>query len=241
MQTVGLGKSCRFLLGAACLLLGGCASVDPEFADPHDPYEDFNRAVFRFNTSLDEAVLRPVGQGYNAVVPEPVNRGVSNFFNNLGDAGSAVNNLLQFKVERSASDVGRVFVNTLFGLGGLVDVATEMNLPRHAEDFGQTLGTWGVASGPYLVLPLLGPSSGRDAVGTVVDWFTDPVAYVESDTSLWGLNSLNLIDTRADLEAASRVLDQGAVDPYAFVRDAYLQKRENAVYDGNPPALLLIE
>lgn len=235
METLVSKKLLQSSLLAAALTLTGCATTDPEFADPRDPYEDFNRAVFSFNTALDEAILRPIGRGYNAIVPEPVNQGVSNFFNNIDDVTSAVNNLLQFKVERALSDVSRVAINTTIGVGGLFDVATNLDLPRYDEDFGQTLGTWGVASGPYVVLPILGPSSGRDTVGTVVDWFTDPITYLEDDTLRWSLRGLDLVDTRADLESASRVLDQAAIDPYSFVRDAYLQKRESAVYDGNPP------
>jgi phospholipid-binding lipoprotein MlaA len=153
----------------------------------------------------------------------------------LGDITSAINNLLQFKVGRAFSDLGRVAINTTIGIGGLFDVASNMNLPRYGEDFGQTLGAWGVASGPYLVLPIIGPSSLRDSVGVVADWFTDPVTYVQDDTLRWSLRGLDLVDTRADMLNASRVLDQAALDPYSFVRDAYLQKRRNEVYDGNPP------
>lgn len=227
------GVTTRSMLVAVLLFLGGCATVDPEFADPRDPWEGFNRAMYSFNDMLDRAAIKPLAQGYNAIVPAPVNKGVSNFFSNLGDVTSAINNLLQFKVERAVSDLGRVVVNTTIGVGGLFDVASNMDLPKYGEDFGQTLGTWGAASGPYLVLPLIGPSSGRDAVGVVVDWFTDPVTYVEDDTARWGLRGLDLVDTRADLLNASRVVDQAALDPYAFVRDAYLQRRNSAVHDGN--------
>jgi len=227
------GVTTRSMLVAALLFLGGCATVDPEFADPRDPWEGFNRSMYSFNDMLDRAAIKPLAQGYNAIVPAPVNKGVSNFFSNLDDVTSAINNLLQFKVERAVSDLGRVVVNTTIGVGGLFDVASNMDLPKYGEDFGQTLGTWGAASGPYLVLPLIGSSSGRDAVGVVVDWFTDPVNYVEDDTVRWGLHGLDLVDTRADLLNASRVVEQAALDPYAFVRDAYLQRRNSAVYDGN--------
>lgn len=223
------------VLMAILLFLGGCATVDPEFADPRDPWEGFNRAVYSLNDALDKAIIKPLAKGYNVIVPTPVNKGVTNFFNNLADVTSAINNLLQFKVERAFSDIGRVVLNTTVGIGGLFDVASNMNLPRYGEDFGQTLGTWGVATGPYLVLPIIGPSSGRGAVGVVVDWFTDPVTYVEDDTVRWSLRGLDLVDTRADLLNASRVVDEAALDPYAFVRDAYLQRRLNEVHDGNPP------
>lgn len=220
---------------AAFIFLAGCATVDPEFADPRDPWEGFNRAIYSLNDTLDKAIIKPLAQGYNLIVPTPVNKGVTNFFNNLGDVTSAINNLLQFKMGRAISDIGRVAINTTIGIGGLFDVASNMDLPRYGEDFGQTLGTWGVATGPYLVLPLIGPSSGRGTVGVVVDWFTDPVTYLEDDTLRWSLRGLDLVDTRADLLNASRVVEEAALDPYAFVRDAYLQSRQNEVYDGNPP------
>ncbi len=236
MDKMGLfAHRARSLTLAGVLMLSGCATTDPDFADPRDPLEGLNRVVYSFNDMLDRVVIKPLAQGYNAVVPKPVNRGVTNFFNNIDDVTSAVNNLLQFKIGRALNDVGRVAVNTTLGIGGLLDVASNMDMPRYDEDFGQTLGTWGVASGPYIVLPLIGPTSGRDGVGLVVDWFTDPVNYIEDDTVRWSLRGLDLVDTRADLLNASRVVDQAALDPYAFVRDAYLQKRQDQVYDGNPP------
>lgn len=225
----------RATMLAAVVFVGGCATTDPDFADPRDPFEGYNRAMYSLNDTLDRALIKPLAQGYNLIVPAPVNKGVSNFFSNLGDITSAINNLLQFKVGRAFSDLGRVAINTTIGIGGLFDVASNMNLPRYGEDFGQTLGAWGVASGPYLVLPIIGPSSLRDSVGVVADWFTDPVTYVQDDTLRWSLRGLDLVDTRADMLNASRVLDQAALDPYSFVRDAYLQKRRNEVYDGNPP------
>lgn len=220
------------MLVAGLLFLGGCATVDPDFADPRDPWEGFNRAMYSFNDTLDRALIKPLAEGYNAVVPAPVDKGVTNFFGNLSDVTSAINNLLQFKVGRALSDLGRVAINTTIGIGGLFDVASNMDLPHYGEDFGQTLGSWGVASGPYIVLPVLGPSSGRDTVGVVVDWFTDPLTYVEDDTLRYSLRGLNLVDTRSDLLSASRVVDQAALDPYAFVRDAYLQSRKSEVLDG---------
>lgn len=220
------------LLGTM-LGLGGCAT-GPE-RDPRDPLEPLNRAVYSFNDLMDEVLLEPLARGYNYITPAPVNRGVSNFFNNLGDIRSALNNLLQFKIGRAFSDVGRVTINSTVGILGLMDVASNLNLPRYDEDFGQTLGAWGMGSGPYIVLPLLGPSSGRDTVGLVVDWFADPINYIEDDTVRYSVRGLNIVDTRADLLHASRVLSEAALDPYAFVRDAFLQRREDQVYDGNPP------
>ena len=217
------------------LLVTGCASVDPEFADPRDPYESYNRSMYAFNDALDSAILKPIGKGYNAIVPAPVNRGITNFFNNLEDLTSAVNNLLQLKVNRAFNDVSRVAINSTIGVLGFMDVASNMDLPRTDEDFGQTLGAWGAESGPYIVLPLLGPSSGRDAVGTVVDWFIDPIDYIEDDETRLIMRATKVVDKRADLLTASNVVEQAAIDPYAFVRDAYLQRRQNQVFDGNPP------
>ncbi len=235
ISPVRAGRMLRTLVLTGFVFLGGCATTDPDFADPRDPLEGFNRAMFSLNDLLDKALFKPLAQGYNLIVPSPVDKGVTNFFNNLEDVTSAINSLLQFKIGHAATDLARVAVNTTVGIGGLFDVATRLDLQRHEEDFGQTLGTWGVASGPYLVLPLLGPSTGRDAVGVVVDWFTDPLTYLEDDAVRWSLRGLDLVDTRSDLLNASRVVDQAALDPYAFVRDAYLQRRRSAVYDGNPP------
>ncbi len=221
------------VLVGATLGLAGCAT-GPD-ADPADPLEPYNRAAYSFNDLLDRAMLEPLAQGYNYVTPEPVNKSVANFSDNLRDIRSAINNLLQFKIGRAFSDVGRVGINSTIGILGLMDVASNMNLPSYKEDFGQTLGVWGFESGPFIVLPFLGPSTARDGVGLVVDWFTDPLNYIEDDTVAWGLRGLNIVDTRADLLNASRVVDQGALDPYAFIRDSYLQRRENQVYDGNPP------
>ncbi len=228
-------KGLLSVLAAAALASSGCATVDPDYRDPRDPFESFNRAMYRFNDGLDRAILKPIARGYVAITPAPVDRAVTNFFSNLDDVGSAANNLLQFKLNRAMSDVGRVLVNSTVGILGFVDVASNMNLPKYGEDFGQTLGAWGMGSGPYIVLPIVGPSSGRDLVGFVVDWYTDPITYIENDDIAWGLRGLRLIDRRADLLSASRILDQAALDPYVFVRDAYLQKRQSDVHDGNPP------
>lgn len=230
-------SSCRrmvlaLLLGLTLGLAGCATGVD---RDPRDPLEGFNRGMFSFNQLLDRAILKPLAGGYEYITPAPLNRGVTNFFNNLTDLTSALNNLLQFKIGRAFSDVGRVAVNSTLGILGLMDVASNMDLPRYNEDFGQTLGVWGMEIGPYLVLPIAGPSSTRDGIGFVVDWFTDPVYYVDSRAVSWGLRGLNLVDTRSDLMNASRVLDQAALDPYAFIRDGYIQRRQSLVYDGNPP------
>ena len=231
--TASLYRVALALLLGATIALAGCATGD--YRDPRDPLEPLNRATFSFNKMVDRAVLKPLAQGYEYIMPAPANKGVTNFFNNLDDIRSALNNLLQFKIGRAFSDVGRVAVNTTVGILGLIDVASNMNLPRYGEDFGQTLGVWGVGPGPYLVLPLLGPSSGRDSIGLVVDWYTDPITHINDDPWRWRLRGLNLVDTRAGLLNASRVLEEASLDPYAFIRDAYLQRRQSLVFDGNPP------
>ena len=217
------------------LLFSGCATVNEDYRDPRDPYEGFNRTMYNFNEGLDDYVLKPLGRGYKAITPVPVDNGITNFFANIGDVVSAVNNLLQFKLTRAASDVSRIAINTTLGLLGFVDVASNMNIPKYDEDFGQTLGYWGIDPGPYIVLPFFGPSSGRDAVGVVVDWYTDPVTYLDPDSHMWITKTIRYVDLRADLLGASNILEQAALDPYEFVRDAYMQKRQNDVFDGNPP------
>lgn len=220
-----------FLLCAT--LLGGCASIDSR--DPRDPLEPFNREVHAFNDDVDRKIARPVAEAYQRHVPQPVRTGVSNFFSNLDDVLVLANDLLQLKVGQAASDFLRLAVNTVFGFAGLIDVATPMGLPKHDEDFGQTLGYWGVGPGPYLVLPLLGPSTLRDSTGMVADWQGEPLAGVDDRGTQYTAIGLRAVDTRADLLQASRILDQAALDPYAFMRDAYLQRRRSQVYDGAPP------
>jgi phospholipid-binding lipoprotein MlaA len=231
----GLFMSRNLLLFVFITLLGGCATVDEAYRDPRDPYEGFNRAMYSFNENLDKVIFKPLAKGYKAITPVPVDNGITNFFSNIDDVVSAVNNLLQFKLTRAASDVGRVLVNSTVGLLGFIDVASNMNMPKYGEDFGQTLGSWGMAPGPYIVLPFFGPSNGRDAVGMVVDWYTDPVTYLEPESHMWMVKGLRLVDRRADLLGASRLLEQAALDPYEFSRDAFLQKRQYDIYDGNPP------
>ncbi len=219
-------------LCAATLVLSGCATG----RDPRDPLEPVNRAVYGFNEQVDKAVLKPVAQGYNKVVPPPVRGGVSSFFGNFGDVTTAVNNLLQLKVGRAANDAGRVLVNSTVGILGFFDVATRLGLEKHDEDFGQTLGVWGLPDGPYLVLPLLGPSTVRDSAGLVGDYFTDPEFWLltESPENWIGLTT-RVISTRAGLLEAEQMFDTAAIDRYSFLRDAYLQRRRNQLYDGNPP------
>lgn len=217
----------------AATLLAGCASTGgPE---PHDPWEKMNRGTFAFNDAVDRAVLKPAAEGYVRVVPGPAREGVSNFFGNLEDIGTSLNNFLQGKAAEGASDAGRFLVNSTLGVFGLWDVATPMGLEKHTEDFGQTLGWWGFMPGPYLVLPLLGPSTLRDAPARAVDpsWYYSD--YVDPEGLWWGLRGLDIVRTRADLLKAEKVLQEAALDRYSFVRDAWWQRRRSQVYDGRPP------
>ena len=222
----------RLLAALAFLLvLSGCATT----ADNPDPWEGLNRKTYAFNDAVDKAVLKPVAQGYQKVVPGPAREGVSNFFTNLEDVGTSLNNILQGKMREGLNDAGRVVVNSIFGVFGLWDVATPLGLEKHYEDFGQTLGWWGVESGPYLVIPLLGPSTARDGPAKLVDpqWYWPRL--LDNDTLYWSLWGLDKVRTRASLLQSESVLEAAALDRYTFIRDAWLQRRRNQVYDGNPP------
>jgi phospholipid-binding lipoprotein MlaA len=215
------------------LLLSACAT-GPN-ANPADPLEPFNRTMYQFNDGLDRAVLKPVATVYRDVTPSMIRRGIGNFFNNLEDVWSFVNNLLQLKGQAAGESLMRVNVNTLFGLGGIFDLATDLQIERHTEDFGQTLGHWGVGAGPYIVLPILGPSTLRDTVALPVDFKGDVVIQVDEVPTRNALVVLRAVNQRAELLKASTMLEEAALDRYTFLRDAYLQRRRNAVYDGNPP------
>ena len=217
--------------------LVGCASVPEGARDPRDPWQGYNRAMFRFNTDFDNAFLKPAAQAYQYITPEPVDEGITNFFRNIADATSAVNNVFQFKLSRAGSDVGRVFINTTVGVVGFFDVATNVGLPSYKEDFGQTLGYWGIGAGPYFVMPILGPSSVRDTVGFAGDVALDPFFSISKDKIYWGFVTLRVVDRRAGLLTAGELVDEAAIDRYAFIRDAYLQRRHTLVHDGNPPPL----
>ena len=218
----------------AIALLQGCAS-GPQ-ANPADPLGPFNRSVYRFNEGLDRAVLKPVATAYQNVTPSPVRTGVTNFFENLSDAWSFVNNVLQAKPAEAADTLFRFTTNTFWGLGGIFDVATELKIAKHKEDFGQTLGVWGLAPGPYLVLPLFGPSSARDSAGLLVDRQGSLLSQTDSSAARNSLTGLSLVDTRANLLEAGNLLDQAALDKYAFIRDAYLQRRQSLVGTGDAGA-----
>jgi phospholipid-binding lipoprotein MlaA len=223
----------KIVLLALAILAGGCASV--QNPDPRDPLESMNRAVYKFNDGFDRAIAKPVATAYKDVLPNPVRNGVRNFFSNIADLFIGVNNLLQGKPEEALTDWMRFAVNTTFGVVGIADWATDMGLEKHDEDFGQTFGRWGAGSGPYIVLPFLGPSDARDSVGTVFDLHFDPVGnhypVDERNTAI----ALRLTSQRADLLDAGRLLEQAALDKYLFLRDAYLQRRRSLIYDGRPP------
>jgi phospholipid-binding lipoprotein MlaA len=237
-------KQISILLIFGLSLLSGCTTLEGP-AEDHDPYESFNRSMYKFNDTLDQYALKPVAKGYNAVTPTPVKKGVSNFFSNLGDVVVIFNDLLQFKFGQFFSDSGRLLINSTIGIYGLIDWASDMGLEKHNEDFGQTLGTWGVTSGPYLVMPFFGPGSVRDTTGLVVDSnnFSPIQLEVHEGTPFPDRNSnvsfsltlINAVDRRAKLLKAERLLNLAALDPYIYIREAYLQRRYNQVHDGNPP------
>ncbi|MGR8933248.1 MAG: MlaA family lipoprotein [Gammaproteobacteria bacterium] len=223
----------------AALLLGGCAG-NPK--NPDDPFEGWNRGAQKFNDNLDEYVMKPVAKGYRWITPNFVDRGITNFFDNLGDIGVTINDFLQFKLVQGSSDAGRFLVNTIAGLGGLFDVATMIDLEKHDEDFDQTLGVWGVPMGPYIVLPFIGPSSPRGMGGLVGDALANPLTYtillpsqaVYTAASA-GLAVTDGIDTRADMLEAVDIASEAAIDRYDYFKNAYLQHREFLLYDGNVP------
>lgn len=228
-----LTKSVKSLaaLAVAATLSGGAIAGD----NPNDPAEGFNRAMFAVNEGLDMVIAKPLAQGYDYVAPLPVRAVVGNFFSNIGDLWIGVNSLLQGKPTDAASDWGRVLINTTVGIGGAFDVASEMGLDKHYEDFGQTMGVWGVGEGAYLFWPVIGPRTVRDTAGWVVDAYADPVWYYDDIPVRNTAVAIRYIDQRAALLPTDKIIEEGALDKYAYIRDAYLQHRRNAVYDGNPP------
>lgn len=222
------------------ILTTGCAStVD------RDPLQSLNRGVYKFNDVTDKMALQPIARTYRAVTPSPIRKGVNNFFSNLGMLTTILNDLLQFKFEHAFVDTGRFVINSTFGLAGFIDVASMDDIPKRNEDFGQTLGHWGVGNGPYLVLPFLGPSTLRDTTGFVVDSATsDPITYAHNKGEIRLHNQLRaaqFVDKRTELLNATDIIDDAALDPYAFTRDAYLQRRASMVQDGLVPQEFLDE
>ncbi|MBN4666795.1 VacJ family lipoprotein [Pandoraea nosoerga] len=218
------------VLAAGAMALAGCATVTNP--NPADPIEGFNRSMYTFNDKLDKAVMTPVAKGYRFVVPEPARDMVTNFFSNIGDVYNFANNLLQLEVTAAVQDLMRLTINTVFGVGGLVDFASPAGLPKHSQDFGVTLGKWGLPDGPYLVLPLLGPSTVRDTVGLAGNMFIDPTSYIKPDWVSYTIYGVRLVNTRANLLDASNLLEAAALDPYSFTRDAYLARRKYLINGG---------
>lgn len=219
------------------LLLTGCGSMQhlSTYTKQKDPFEPFNRSMYTLNDTLDRALIKPVAKGYASAVPEPAKKMVDNFFSNLDDVTVTANALMQLKFRQALSDASRVIFNSTFGLFGLFNITER--LPKHNEDFGQTLGYWGVSSGPYLVLPVLGPSSFRDGIGLYADSYASVISntgHVPTRNSAWAMKGLN---TRANLLDQEKVLEDAIIDRYSFIRDAYLMRRQSLVYDGNPPRI----
>lgn len=218
---------------AGVMTLSGCASF--RTAAPGDPIEPINRGIYSFNSTFDHYLLKPIAKGYDAVVPGLVKTGVSNVFQNMSDAQSLVSDALQLKGAKFGDDLGRVMLNTTFGIGGIFDLATQLGVERGNEDIGQTLGYWGIGAGPYLVIPFLGPSSLRDAVGRFGDSKLNPLSYVSSVPVRNSLTGLSVVDARVGLFPAEDLLNQASLDKYTFLRSAYLQRRQSLVLDGKRP------
>ena len=218
------------------LLTTGCASNQLHHTEHNDPLESYNRVMYSINDTVDSAILKPVSQGYNFVVPSLVSKGISNFFSNLDDINVVVNDLLQFKLMQALHDASRFAINSTVGLVGIVDVASNYGFIKHNEDFGQTLGSWGMNTGPYIVLPLFGPSDLRDTIGLIGDSiYTNSIGHVDDIAARNAFIITDTVDSRAGLLSAEKIIDEAAFDKYTFVKDAYLQRRQNLVYDGEPP------
>ncbi|HEY8248962.1 MAG TPA: VacJ family lipoprotein [Burkholderiales bacterium] len=225
----------RVVAGMLLLLANGCATSSGEERDPRDPFEGFNRGIYSFNETVDVYVAQPVARAYVKVLHQEIRSRVGNFFSNVQDIFIGVNNFLQGKFVDGVNDWARFTFNTTFGLLGIHDVASEMGLEKHNEDFGQTFGRWGAGSGPYLILPFLGSSTVRDGAGLAIDWWVAPLTEVRPIALRNTLYGVYFVNTRADLLEAGRILEEAALDKYVFQRDAYLQRRRSLIYDGSPP------
>lgn len=222
---------------AGCVL--ACALSGPVLAEdnPRDPYESFNRTMFSVNEAVDKYAAKPVAQVYDKIAPLPVKAGVGNFFGNVGDLWIGVNSALQGKFGDAGVDLGRLLINSTVGIFGLFDVASELGLEKHEEDFGQSMAVWGVGDGGYLFWPIIGPRTARDTAGWAIDSYVDPVWRVRPVSVRNSLVALRFVDIRASLLPADKVVEEAALDKYAYIRDAYLQRRRNQIYDGRPPRL----
>ena len=229
-----LQRSSMLVLAAALVVLQGCASV--KTSDARDPWESMNRSIYLFNDAVDTVAIKPAAEVYSKVLPSFVRTGIHNFLGNLSDVWSMANSAMQLKGQATAETFMRINVNTFLGLGGLLDVASEMRLEKRKEDFGQTLGYWGVKPGPYLVLPLLGPSTLRDTLATPVDFKGNPSEMFTDEATRNSLTVTRILDVRSGLLQTVDVIKAASLDPYTFVRDGYLQKRKNDIHDGNPPS-----
>jgi len=225
------------ILTGIILLTMGCASTTPD-GDVNDPIESTNRYIYEFNEGFDRIILKPVATGYQKL-PGPVQTGTHNFFSNLDDVVVVVNDVLQLNPEQFTSDALRLSVNTVFGLLGLIDMGTPMGLPKHHESFADTLGYWGVGSGPYIVLPILGPSSVRDAPSLIIDFLVHPLNQVSPTSATVALASVRAVDIRSELLKTTDIRDKLALDPYVFTRESYYQWRQNRVYNGEPPKVII--
>jgi phospholipid-binding lipoprotein MlaA len=238
-QKTSINKNLLLTSLAMSIALGGCATTG---SDSNDIWQGWNRGAQSFNDDVDKAILKPLAKGYVAVTPDPVNEGVTNFFSNINDIGVSINDLLQLKLLQGGMDLSRFVINTTAGVAGIFDVAKLVDLPKHHEDFGQTLGFWGVPSGPYLVLPFIGSSSPRDTVGLIGDALLNPLTYVSifggvaGSAATSGAQVLDVTDTRAGLMSTEKIVNEGAVNRYDFIKNAYEQHREYLIHDGHPPS-----
>ena len=228
-------QGCKLIFCCALVILSsGCATTGS--GDPRDPFEGFNRGVYSFNQAMDKALFDPLGKVYQTITPDIVDEGVTNFFSNLRDISVVVNDVLQLKIDQALSDVTRIVFNSTIGLLGFFDVSSAMGLPEHDEDFGQTLGYWGVGSGPFVMIPLFGPTTLRDAAGIAIDTgVLNPIFYLNDTELKAGLLTLNYVDFKADLLSAKKILGEAALDEYEFLKNAYFEKRENQINDGSIP------
>ena len=233
---IGKGRARRTLgfLFVVAILLPGCATTG-SLDEYTDPFEKYNRAVYKFNDGVDKVLLKPIAKGYRKVIPSPVRRSVGNFFRNLLEPTTIINDILQGKIENAITDFARLLFNTSFGLLGIFDVATGMGIERHQEDFGQTFAVWGFKPGPYIMLPFLGPTNFRDGIGLLPYYLvTDPRLYNSDTTVNLALLGVNAVDSRAQLLTGSKLLEL-QLDPYAFLRETFNQRRVNLIFDGDPP------